>query len=309
MSSADAGSKGSSGLATAASSGTSADALTEARKEMPGRFVCCQCGACVATSDALSETRDDVLVFSQLQGASSSSSGGNSASGDSRTLQCPDCETALGTRTDSTFLVRRDRVEHRLERLEILVCSLKQQEISELSSVLQEAFPHSNVRPKVLQKAELRGFQLTGLRPEPELVVVVHRNEGRTLLTDRNGFYHDVLGSAWQQTRGNICVVLTRTEPKAEADLFDRSLLGSLSSQGDQPTIGAISELGRVLTWGSSPSTAQLQQLVSLMTRAYFREHGPPDAQGIPPQWITAPLKAQHGQAGQNASAAWCALL
>eukprot|EP00930_Biecheleria_cincta_P047924 TRINITY_DN33320_c0_g1_i1.p1 TRINITY_DN33320_c0_g1~~TRINITY_DN33320_c0_g1_i1.p1 ORF type:complete len:310 (-),score=71.18 TRINITY_DN33320_c0_g1_i1:40-969(-) len=309
MSAADASSPGSLGLAAAESCGTSADALTKAPTEMPARFVCYQCGACIATSDALSETRDDILVFSQLRKASSSPPGSSSASGDSRTVQCLDCGTAVGTRTDSSFLLRHDRVEQRLERLEILVCSLKQQEISELSPVLREAFPHSNVRPKVLQKAELRGFQLTGLRPEPELVVVVHRNEGRTLLTDRNGFYHDVLGSAWQQTQGNVFVVLTRTEPKAEDDLFDRSLLGSLSTQGDQPTIGAISELGRVLTWGNSPSAAQLQQLVSLMTRAYFREPGPPNAQGIPSQWIRVPSKAHHAQAGQNASAAWCALL
>lgn len=285
---------------------TSAQALTKAPAEMPARFVCCQCGACIATSDALSETREDVLEFSQLRGGASSGSSGSTSGGDSLTVACPDCELALGTRTDASVMLRRDRVEHRRERLDILVCSLKQQEISELSSVLQDAFPHSSVRPKVLNKAELRGFQLTGLRPEPELVVVVHRNEGRTLLTDRNGFYHDVLGSAWQQTRGNVLVVLTRTEPKAEADLFDRSLLGSLSTQGDQPTIGAISELGRVLTWGSSPSTAQLQQLVSLMTQAYFREPGPLNAQGIPPQWIKLPSKVQHAHAGQSA---WCALL
>jgi len=166
--------------------------------------------------------------------------------------------------------------------------------------VLQGAFPHSNVSTRVLQKAELRGFQLSAAKPCPDFVVVVHRNEGRALLTDRNGFYHDVLGSAWQQTRGNVLVVLTRTEPKADAELFDSQLLRSLSTQGDQPTIGAMSSLGRVLTWEFSPSKPQLKQLQVLTAKAYFREP-PPVVQGIPGQWSKHPPKA--------VPSAWCSLL
>ncbi|CAE8631689.1 unnamed protein product, partial [Polarella glacialis] len=181
------------------------------------------------------------------------------------------------------------------------VCSLKPQEISELTPMLLEAFPQSNVRSKVLLKSELRGFQFTGLRPSPDLVVVVHRNEGRALLTDRNGFYHDVLGSAWQQSRGNVLVVLTRVESKAETDLFDVQMLSSLSNQGDQPTIGAISVLGRVLTWMTSPSKLQLEQLRALGMKAYFREAPSQNAQGIPAHWVKPPALKQ--------GAAWCTLL
>lgn len=258
----------------------------------PQRYACRGCGVCIATSDALSETREDAFVFSRLHGAE------EAAKEAPRAVVCPGCEQAVGAKVDEAFVVRRDRVARRGERLEVLVCSLKQQEIADLTPVLQETFPHSNVSARVLSKAELRGFHLAQ-RPHPDLVVVVHRNEGRTLLTDRNGFYHDVLGSAWQQTRGNVVVILTRVEPKADAELFDRQLLRSLSTQGDQPTIGAISALGRVLTWGSAPSGPQLQQLRLLTTRAYYRE--PPTlVQGIPGAWQRQPPKA---------AAAWCALL
>jgi len=272
---------------------TESPSVPSAPKEMPARFVCYQCGTCVATSESLVDSRDDVVVFSRLYCKDS----GDRAN---RTVLCPDCESAVGTRSEGTYILRRERVEQRLERLEILVCSLKQQEISEVIPVLTQVFPHSHVHSKILLKAELRGFQFTG--PAPDLVVVVHRNEGRVLLTDRNGFYHDVIGAAWQQTRGNVLVVLTKTEPKAEADLFDTGLLRSLSTQGDQPTIGAISALGRVLTWGSAPSTPQLQQLLTLTTTAYFREP-PGNAPGLPGHWIVKPTSKQ------AQAAAWCALL
>mmetsp|Transcript_19546 Transcript_19546/g.58608 ORF Transcript_19546/g.58608 Transcript_19546/m.58608 type:complete len:289 (-) Transcript_19546:30-896(-) len=264
-------------------------------QDLPQRFVCHVCGICVATSDNLLDTRDDVVVFSRLHLPDERDQG-------VKTLGCPGCGEAIGTRGDQSVILRRDRAAARLERLEILVCSLKQQEIREVTPALQEAFPHCNVTSKVLQKADLRGFQLAGQRPMPDMVVVAHRNEGRTLLTDRNGFYHDVLGSAWQNTRGNVLVVLTRVEPKADGELFDKQLLHSLSTQGDQPTIGAISALGRVLTWGEAPSPQQLKQLQTLLTRAYFREP-PSPAQGIPSAWCKQRLPA--GASGS----VWCNLL
>lgn len=262
-------------------------------QELPLRYVCHVCGICIATSESLLETHDDTVVFSHLHWSEDNGKGHN------KTVVCLGCEQILGTRGDDKFILRKEKAVKRIERLEILVCSLKQQEISDLTPVLQEVFPHSNINSRVLLKAELRGFQLAGLRPNPDFVVVVHRNEGRALLTDRNGFYHDILGSAWQQTRGNVAVVMTRTDPQADGELFDAQLLQNLSTQGDQPTIGAISALGRVLTWESSPSKPQLEQLQTLTAKAYFREPLTL-SQGIPGQWTKPP---------QKTVSAWCSLL
>lgn len=249
----------------------------------------------MGTGDNLQKSEDDVHVFNQLH-ASVEIQGG-------KTVVCPCCESALGSRGNNVFLLRKERVVKGQQRLEILVCSLKEKEISEVAPVLQEAFPQSNVTPRVLQKAELRGFELKPTKPNPDFVVIVHRNEGRALLTDRNGFYHDVLGSAWQQTRGNVLVVLTKTEQKGgAAELFDGQLLQSLSTQGDQPTIGAISACGRVLTWETSPSKPQIQQLQFLSEKAYFREPGT-FVQGIPVGWAKSPPKAA------AASSTWCDIL
>lgn len=266
-------------------------------RSLPARYVCHVCGVVVATSEGQKNDEADAHVFSQLHE-------NVLVDKTSKTVICPYCEQALGSRGNSTYMLRKGLVLKKLERLEVLVCSLKEREIQEITPILQEAFPQCNVTPRVLQKAELRGFELKPSKLSPDLVVVVHKNEGRALLTDRNGFYHDVLGSAWQQTRGNVLVVLTNTETKGAAtELFDGQLLRALSTQGDQPTIGAISTCGRVLTWDTQPSKAQLQQLKLLSEKAYFR--APPQVlQGIPVAWTKQPPKSSAAS-----SSGWCNLL
>lgn len=259
--------------------------------ELAMRFICSACGVCIGTSDALVESRDDVISFSGLYSPEAGTA--------SRTVICPGCSLALGTKGSGTFLLRRGRVVPKQEPLEILICSLKEQEMTDMVPIVQESFPHCNISTRLLLKAELRGFTISDQRPSPDLIVVVHRNEGRALLTDRNGFYHDVLGSAWQQTRGNVLVVLTKANPKADGDLFDWQMLRTLSSQGDQPTIGAISALGRVLTWEGMPSATQKRQIHKLTLKAYYREASS-EATGIPSSWSRHPA----GVAGS-----WCALL
>jgi len=261
-------------------------------------FVCHACSTCVATSENLLETRDDIVAFRELHGSPV-------VDKVNKTVVCPGCEQAIGSRTDSSYMLRRDRVLKRSNKLEIMICSLKSQEIQDLTAFVSEAFPHSNITPRVLQKSELRGFQLSpAARPGPDLVVVVHRSEGRILLTDRNGFYHDVIGSAWQLTRGNVLVVLTRNDPKAETGLYDEKLLLNLSTQGDQPTIGAISALGRVLTWETKPSGPQLAQLKTMTSKAYYKE-APAPAQGIPGTWNVSARASAKAAANPN----WCMLL
>lgn len=261
---------------------------------LPQRYVCASCGLCIATSEGFLEAKDDTLAFSCLRVPEDGTQG-------SKTIACPWCEQALGTRGSNASILRQDRVVKRLGPLEVVVLSLKQQEITETMPVLQEAFPHSNISSRVLLKSELRGFSLAGLKPAPEFVVIVHRNEGRVLLTDRNGFYHDALGAAWQLTTGNVLVILTRTQSKAETELFDVQLLRSLSTQGDQPTIGAICDTGRVLTWETAPSQAQRAQLHALAARAYFREL-PAVVQGVPGEWCKRPARSK-------AQISWCSLL
>lgn len=270
------------------------DKMSDGRN-LPARYVCHTCGVCVATADGHAKDEAEAHIFKNLYGNIAIDKA-------NKAIACPFCQSTIGSRGNNAFALRKGLVLKRQDKLEILVCSLKEPEIASVAPALQEAFPYSNVTSRVLQKAELRGFELRPGKPGPDLVVVVHKNEGRALITDRNGFYHDVLGSAWQLTRGNVLLVLTRTEPKGGvAELFDGQLLKSLSTQGDQPTIGAISSCGRVLTWESQPSQPQLKQMQLLSEKAYFRE-APVMVQGIPVAWTRKP------EAG-NAGASWCNVL
>ena len=66
--------------------------------------------------------------------------------------------------------------------------------------------PEIEFSEEVLSKASLRGYTAsTGM----DIVILVHKSEGRVFLTDRNGFYNDLLADAWQKTNGNVLILLT----------------------------------------------------------------------------------------------------
>ena len=62
------------------------------------------------------------------------------------------------------------------------------------------------ISDEVLQKASLRGYSTTS---DSDLVILVHKCEGRVFLTDRNGFYNDLLTDSWVKMRGNVILILT----------------------------------------------------------------------------------------------------
>lgn len=263
----------------------------------PARYVCFNCGVCIATADSLESSQGEALTFRRLR---ISDTEGREA----KTIACPWCEASLGRgRGDGFSVLRRDRVVKRPDGLEVLVCGLKEQDIVSFKPVMQSSFPEVTLTTLVLKKAELRGFQLNNpsLRFGPDLVVVVHRNEGRVLLTDRNGFYNDVLASAWQHSLGNVAVVLTRADAGPDGSLYDRPLLQSLSEEGGQPTVGVLGGLGRLLTWGTAPSPHQIAQLGYLATKAYCREPAVP-TKGVPEHWVKKPPPKAN-------SSVWCNLL
>lgn len=48
------------------------------------------------------------------------------------------------------------------------------------------------INVEVVPKSALRGFKL-GIRRNLDCVLLVHKSEGRLFLTDRNGFYNELL--------------------------------------------------------------------------------------------------------------------
>ena len=66
--------------------------------------------------------------------------------------------------------------------------------------------PVLEIMEETLTKAKLRGYQSA---EQPDVTVLIHKCEGRLFLTDRNGFYNDLLLQQWTKTEGNVIIVLT----------------------------------------------------------------------------------------------------
>lgn len=74
---------------------------------------------------------------------------------------------------------------------------LKQSDLLKLSELLRSCTPQValHISETPLLKSQLRGYEYHG---SADLAVLHHRAEGRLLLTDRNGYYHDLLASLYR---------------------------------------------------------------------------------------------------------------
>ena len=111
----------------------------------------------------------------------------------------------------------------REHRIRVNIKSLKADEIKNFKNHLSESMtsyfdyqdeqsgklnarPDIQISEETLTKAKLRGYTA----PDSyDISILVHKCEGRLFLTDRNGFYNDLLAHEWSKTRGNVVIVLT----------------------------------------------------------------------------------------------------
>lgn len=68
---------------------------------------------------------------------------------------------------------------------------------------------------EILSKANLRGYQAL---QKYDVAILVHKCEGRIFLTDRNGFYTDLLAAHFLQTKGNVIICLVANSKKTNDD-------------------------------------------------------------------------------------------
>ena len=72
--------------------------------------------------------------------------------------------------------------------------------------------PGIEISEETLTKAKLRGYQAPD---NYDITILIHKCEGRLFLTDRNGFYNDLLTHEWSKTKGNVLIVLTANRTPA----------------------------------------------------------------------------------------------
>ena len=79
----------------------------------------------------------------------------------------------------------------------------------------KSARPGIEISEETLTKAKLRGYS----SPDGyDITILIHKCEGRLFLTDRNGFYNDLLTHEWSKTKGNVLIVLTANRTPAPPD-------------------------------------------------------------------------------------------
>lgn len=97
-------------------------------------------------------------------------------------------------------LVHREderRYQAHLITCRVVLLGLKQGDLLKVSEVLRDCTPQLSlaISEAPLFKSHLRGYEYRG---SADLAVLHHRAEGRLLLTDRNGYYQDLLGSLYR---------------------------------------------------------------------------------------------------------------
>lgn len=159
--------------------------------------------------------------------------------------------------------------------------SLKSSDILFIKELIGELFCGEVkvvINERILAKSLLRGFQFV---ENVDLLILQHRAEGRLLLTDRNGFYNDLLSSAYRLLEGRVLVVIMNIEQDPPEGALVSSEIYELAKYGDQPTIGVLAEMGKVVCFKSRPSDFQLNYISqAIMKSAFYRE--PPDFSRLP---------------------------
>jgi hypothetical protein len=158
--------------------------------------------------------------------------------------------------------------------------SLKNSDIQVFKTLLQEICQdtHLDFKEKQLAKSQLRG--ITSIEPT-DFLILLHRAEGRLLLTDRNGYYNDLLAAAFRGLEGRVLIIITNVENDPDMNSLSSSEITELAKYGDQPTIGTLAEMGKVICYKSKPSAFQANHISSLLKKsAFYREI--PSYSGLP---------------------------
>ena len=106
---------------------------------------------------------------------------------------------------------------------------------------------------ETLTKAKLRGY-LSPASERPDVTILIHKCEGRMFLTDRNGFYSDLLLQQWLKTEGNVVIVLTCNRGAVPKDKLVNQDVSTMANQGDQPTLLLYEDKRRIFVWNKVPN-------------------------------------------------------
>ena len=103
----------------------------------------------------------------------------------------------------------------------------------------------------------------TKIQGVPDCAILVHKAQGRVLLTDENGLYHKFISEALRQLGTNFLIILVLQDDEADSTiqvsflqseinglltsfyerfLYDSELMGTLAKKGAQPSLELLAK-------------------------------------------------------------------
>ena len=83
---------------------------------------------------------------------------------------------------------------------------------------------------EILTKGTLRGYQSA---QQYDIAILIHKCEGRIFLTDRNGFYTDLLATHFLKTGGQVLILLTANNKKTNDTDLTNDDVSTMATEGD----------------------------------------------------------------------------
>ena len=200
-------------------------------------------------------------------------------------IYCFTCNSQLGIRLkNSNWIASTKIVTRRDRRLHIHLLSMNEPELGRVEAMLHTLFENL---PKILEEQHeaagapeivitrekltndgLRGYKCAA---QGDIALLVHKCEGRVFLTDRNGYYNDVIPSVFQQFRGEFLLLLSNNAGVLAEDALASDDVRTLASEGGQPTLLLLNAKKRIYTYKREPSAWQKQKLAHRMLESVFK--------------------------------------
>ena len=93
-------------------------------------------------------------------------------------------------------------------------------------------------------------------------MILVHKSEGRLFLTDRNGFYNDLLKESNEITIGFTIIILTNNRSKLLPNSLITDDINIAATKGDQPLLKKYSEKDQIQVWNKNGPQNDFQSLM-----------------------------------------------
>jgi len=202
-------------------------------------------------------------------------------------LYCIKCENDIGVKIKNEFYLYASILEPRKCHVNIGLYSLKEEEMIMFGALVEQISDNLKLSvhytKTLLKKATLR---TTKIKENVDACILLHKNEGRLLLTDKNGLYSEFLIEAHNKSQGNELVIITNFDEQnnpQETDaypLYDAKKLDILADEGAQPFMKIMYRNFKVLTVNSEYNMYQLEYLSNFLHRALYKSIVPEEYMG-----------------------------